>query len=50
MTYIMTVMGGNKELGKDRDQTLGLMLLPKTRKCCSFEARVAEGFYDGLAF
>ena len=47
MTYIMTVMQGNKELGK-----IEIKLWPQIapKHCAFFDARVAEGWYDGSAF
>ncbi|HLP27123.1 MAG TPA: peptidylprolyl isomerase [Candidatus Didemnitutus sp.] len=47
MTYIITVKQGNKELGK-----IELKLWPDVapKHCAFFDARVAEGFYDDLAF
>ena len=47
MTYIMTVMQGNKELGK-----IEIKLWPEIapKHCAFFDARVAEGWYDGSAF
>ena len=47
MTYTMTVMQGNKELGK-----IEIKLWPEIapKHCAFFDARVAEGWYDGSAF
>ena len=47
MTYIMTVTQGNKELGK-----IEIRLWPEIapKHCAFFDARVAEGWYDGSAF
>jgi peptidyl-prolyl cis-trans isomerase B (cyclophilin B) len=47
MTYIMTVKQGNKELGKITIK-LGPEIAPK--HCAFWDARVAEGWYDGSAF
>ena len=47
MTYIMTVKQGNKELGK-----ITIKLWPEIapKHCAFWDARVAEGWYDGSAF
>ncbi len=47
MTYTMTVTKGNKELGK-----IVIKLWPDIapKHCEFFDARVAEGWYDGSAF
>lgn len=47
MTYIITVKQGNKELGK-----ITIKLWPEIapKHCAFWDARVAEGWYDGSAF
>lgn len=47
VTYIMTVTQGNKELGK-----IEIKLWPDVapKHAAFFEARIAEGWYDGCAF
>jgi len=47
MKYTLTVMQGNKELGK-----IVIKLWPEVapKHCEFFEARVSEGWYDGSAF
>ena len=47
MTYIMTVKQGNKELGKI---TIKLWTETAPKHCAFWDARVAEGWYDGSAF